>query len=322
MVAKDGTKLSKSKGDTIEELFNDYGVDVLRWWVYSLAFENDIKVDREFFDDAGEAYRKIRNTIRFMLSNLADFTCTQEVSLPAPTSIDAWALNQFDLLSQSVVECYQSYQFRQGNQALYNFCNDTLSAVYLAAVKDRLYCDRPDSPRRRQTQATLFRITDGLCRLLAPVLCHTADEAYRALWKAGSDNTDTCVHLTEFIMSGNTPGFGCTADPAWTQVMAFRDAAQIKLDRAKSELGVENPLDAGLVTPDADGVLARFDSIDLADLLGISQVTIDASAPELKVIDLRSHPRCERSWKRDGTVRTRSDGGLLSDRDAIAIGVT
>ncbi|MFZ4574155.1 MAG: isoleucine--tRNA ligase [Phycisphaerales bacterium] len=329
MVAKDGTKLSKSKGDTVEDLFNEYGVDVLRWWVFSLPFENDIKVDRDFFDDAGESYRKVRNTLRFMLSNLADFqpSTSLRVTSPSagfqapPTSLDAWILSEFDRVAQEVVGCYNAYNFRQGHQAIYNFCNDQLSSTYLAAVKDRLYCDAKDSVRRRRTQSALWELTDGLCRLLAPVLCHTADEAYRALHRC-NEGDDLCVHLSEFIATAGKAGFNTNADPGWGAVLAFREAAQQKLDRAKSELGVENPLDAGIVAPAGDGTLARFDPVDLADMLGVSEVTVNPAANEIKVVDLRGRDRCERSWRRDGTVKRRSDGGLLSDRDAAAVGVS
>ena len=104
-------------------------------------------------------------------------------------------------------------------------------------------------------------------------------------------------------------------------------SAQLALEKAKAPtseggLGVENPLDAGLVLPDPDGKLKQFEAADLADLLGVSRVQLDASAQAPRILDLRDQPRCERSWKRDGTVKKRSDGGMLSDRDAAAVGVS
>jgi isoleucyl-tRNA synthetase len=322
MVDKHGKKMSKSLGNDIkvEDLLKDHGADVCRWWVCSLSYDNDVKVDMEFFNLAGESYRKVRNTLRFMLSNLDDFDKSQARATALEnrgTSIDAWVLSEFDRMVQIVVGAYDTYDFRTAYETLYNFCNETLSSVYLAAVKDRLYCDKADSERRRRTQATLWRITDGLCRLLAPVLCHTADEAYRALHKADAKDASVCVHLMPFISS-----FGAYADDGWARVMRAIDAATGALEKAKAALGVENPLDAGVVLPDADGVLARFDPVDLADLLGVSRVTLDGSAAEARVIDLRNEPRCERSWKRDGTVKVRSDGGMLSERDAQAVGVS
>ena len=324
MIGKDGYKLSKSKGHTVEDLYKLFGADVIRWWVSSLNYENDIKVDDEFFKTAGEGYRKVRNTLRFMLSNLGDFVptvdgceghCVDLGSIPAG-SLDAWVLAEYDALAAGVIDAYHRYDIQSVHKALYQFCSETLSSVYLGAVKDRLYCDGPDSPRRRQTQTVLWELTDGLCRLLAPILCHTADEAHRALWRAGPDDKERCVHMTRFIGS-----YGVEADAGWPAVMAMRERALGALEQAKAGMGVENPLDAGVVLPDPDGVLGRFDMVDLADLLGVSRVGLDATASEPVVVDLRDEPRCERSWKRDGTVKQRSDGGMLSDRDARAVGV-
>ncbi len=326
MVDKDGLKMSKSGGNAlnVDELLKDFGADVCRWWVASLSYENDIKADMEFFRVAGEAYRKVRNTLRFMLSNLYDFqTQTNEPGgglavkeLPS-TSLEAWVVGRFDELDQRVRNAYKEYQFRTATLALYDFCNETLSATYLAAVKDRLYCDRPDSARRRRTQAVLYALTDGLTRLLAPILAHTADEAYRALKGAAPNDTGTSVHLEEFL-----PPYGVEADPDWDAVLRTREAALLALETVrKAEEGIDNPLDAGLVLPDPKGALAKFDMADLADLHGVSQVFLDTSAAEPQVRDLRDQPRCDRSWKRDGTVRQRRDGNMLTDRDAEAVGV-
>ncbi|MFG0253162.1 MAG: isoleucine--tRNA ligase [Phycisphaerales bacterium JB038] len=327
MVDKDGLKMSKSGGNAldVEELLKDFGADVCRWWVASLAYENDVKVDLEFFRVAGEAYRKVRNTLRFMLSNLFDFEPASDApgggldvsALPA-TSLDAWVMARFDEVDQRVRQAYADYQFRAATLTLYDFCNETLSATYLAAVKDRLYCDKPDSPRRRQTQAVLYALADGLTRLLAPILTHTADEAYRALKGAGKDDKTTCVHLQEFL-----PPFGAQADPDWEAVMRGREAGLLALEESrKAEGGIDNPLDAGLVLPDPKGALGKFDAVDLADLVGVSQVMLDPEASQPAVRDLREQPRCDRSWKRDGTVKERTGGSLLSDRDAEAIGVS
>ncbi|MFO0860215.1 MAG: isoleucine--tRNA ligase [Phycisphaerales bacterium] len=315
MVDKDGRKLSKSSGDTVEDLFEQFGVDVLRWWVSSLAYENDVKVDKEFFNAAGESYRKVRNTLRFLLSNLSDYAHDPALLKSiAPQSINAWVLSEFDSLAQQVRSSYETFDFRGVHLKLYDFCNDTLSSIYLAAVKDRMYCDAKASARRRETQATMFALTDGLCRLLAPVLCHTADEAYRALHSAKAD--DVCVHLQT-----NPPSSGVRAHEHWYKVLEARSAATLAMEKAKAELGVENPLDMGVTLADLDGALKDFDPADLADLLGVSRVRIDPNIKSPTIQDLRQEPRCERSWKRDGTVRQRSDGGMLSDRDAAAVGV-
>ncbi len=345
MVDKDGRKMSKSVGNTlnVEDLMRDFGADVMRWWVCSLSYENDVKVDRRFFELAGESYRKVRNTLRFMLSNLDDVPAEmrrelgEDVAapgrghgtptmhgtppLPAPESLDAWVLGEYNALAAEVLEAYGRYEYRTVHSRLYDFCNDTLSSMYLAAIKDRMYCDAPDSPRRRQTQATLWRLTDALCRLLSPVLCHTADEAYRSLLAAG--DAQTSVHTLTAIER-----FDIAPDAAWTTALAMRELAMKAIEEAKAPpaeggLGVENPLDLGLEVDDPSGMLSRLSAVDLADVCGVSRVMLRAGRGELAVrcVDLRGEPRCERSWKRDGTVKRRSDGGMLGDRDAAVLGL-
>lgn len=326
MVDKDGKKLSKSLGNALEvdELLTHFGADVCRWWVASLNYENDIKLDLDFFKVAGESYRKVRNTLRFMLSNLYDFDPKRVMvgvkDIPA-TSLDAWVLDTYNDVAKRVIEAYEAYDFRGAHHALYNFCNDTLSAVYLAAMKDRLYCDTADSPRRRRCQSAMWMLTDGLARLLAPILTHTADEAYRQLHGCNKHDPK-CVHLEVF-----TGKFDVFSDDAWPQVMEMRHDALRALEVAREKDIVENPLDARVNMQDPDGVLKAFaqraggDAFvhDFADLLGVSRVEFGSA--ETTVDSLADEPRCERSWKRDGTVKQRGDGGMLSDRDAAAVAV-
>jgi isoleucyl-tRNA synthetase len=324
VVDKDGRKMSKSLGNAleVEDLLKDFGADVCRWWVSSLPFENDIKVDLEFFKTMGESYRKVRNTLRFLLSNLSDFDPTsggtgfQTRALDAaplePASLDAWALATTAKLQHDVARAYGDFEFRAAHQALYDFCNDSMSALYLAAVKDRLYCDRADSPRRRQTQMVLRTISETLCRLLAPVLPHTADEAFRSLHAKDGDGASS-VHLMTFF------DLDFTSDADWAKVLEARERAQKALEEAK-ELGVENPLDAEIIAPDADGLLSPF-AADFADICGVSRARFDRSAKDVVINDLRNEPKCERCWKRTADTKGRSDGGTLCDRCAEAVNV-
>ena len=333
MVDKDGKKMSKSLGNTleVEDLLKEYGADVCRWWIASLNYENDIKADKSYFDVAGESYRKVRNTLRFLLSNLFDFAPARDgVALEriAPTSLDAWALSEFDALSQRVRSAFEAYDFKTAHGALYDFCNETLSAVYCAAVKDRLYCDKPDSSRRRRTQTAMWHICDGLCRLLAPILPHTADECWRALWESADPDKakSGSVHLLTFA-----PTSGVQVDSHWPAVLRKRDEALKILEAARAEGRIDNPLDAEVCVPDSESLLRDFAqrhhesaqenfAHDFGDLLGVSRVTFQPSG-EGGVRDLRDQPRCERSWRRDTTVKQRAGDHYLSERDAIAVGL-
>ncbi len=319
IVDKDGRKMSKSVGNTInvEDLLKTHGAEITRWWVSSLAFENDIKVDISYFDKAGESYRKVRNTLKFLLSTLSDFkipeyseaTLSHLTTTVSPLSIDGFVLGQCAQLITNVSEAFEGCKFKTAHSLLYDFCNDTLSAVYCTAVKDRLYCDTPNSPARRQTQAVTWAITETLLRLLSPFLPHTTDEAYQSL----TQNPEACIHLQPLIP------FSFTEDTGWATVFDCRNVSLKALEDVKSK-GIENNLDAGLIVPDPQSILEKF-SADLPDLFGVSRVTLRQNAIGIIVEDLRAEPRCERSWKRDTTVKQRSDGGWLSDRDAEAVGL-
>jgi isoleucyl-tRNA synthetase len=152
---------------------------------------------------------------------------------------------------------------------------------------------------------------DALCRMLAVFLPHTADEAFRALAGVGGDAS--CVHMERY----RTLAFTC--DKRWPEILALRELVKGELEKAKAR-GIENPLDAGIMLPTSHHHLEDF-LPDLADLFGVSRVVFARDQSALEIVDLRAEPRCERSWKRDGTVRQRSDGGMLSDRDAEAVGV-
>ena len=314
IVDRDGKKMSKSIGNTIEveDLLKQVGAEVCRWWVFSVPYEGDIKVDMSFFTTAGESYRKIRNTVRYLLSNLYDYTPSADeaaqLAKTDPNSIDGWALGEFCKLQEAVLASYRGANFRDAQVAIFDFCNSTLSSEWFAATKDRLYCDRADGTRRRATQRAMNAVAEGLIRMLAPVLPHTADEAWRAL--KGADAKSVVFEQHVPITFAGAAG--------WPAVFAARESAMKALEEAKSQ-GIENSLDAGLVIPDADGTLKPF-AAELADLMGVSRVTLDPAAKLVSVTDLREEPRCERSRKRDGTVRERADGGLLSDRDAEAVG--
>jgi len=323
MVDKFGKKMSKSGGNAlaVEDLLKDFGADVCRWWVASLNTDNDIKADLAFFKNAGDEYRKVRNTIRFMLSNLSDFdpqTHRRALTESDAASLDAWAVGELNKLIDTVRTAYDNFRFRRVHEAVFNFCNDTMSSVYLAATKDRLYCDAADSDRRRRTQTVLFDIADALIRLIAPILVHTADEAYLALHGRDMKNEST-VHV-EHLPKAIDAKF----EAGWPDAMALRDKVLKALEDAKAQRGIDNPLDAGIEAAVPADLYQKVQPVadELADLCGVSRFAlIENGDTTLAVDDLRDQPRCERSWKRDGTVSERSDGGMLTDRDAQAVGV-
>ncbi len=320
-----GSKMSKSGGNAleVEDLLKQYGADICRWWVCSLSYTNDIKVDWEFFKVASDEYRKVRNTIRFLLGNLNDFNPEkdyQALTFEDRFNIDSWAGLKLRELVETAGEGYQKFQFKKVSEAIFNFCNDAMSAVYLVAVKDRLYCDAPDSLRRRRTQSVMYDITMSLIKIVAPILVHTAEEAWLALNGESVESTDS-VHFHLFPELPELP----EGKADWAPVMEFRQKVLKSLEEARSlENGLKNPLDAGIkavVTTEVAAGLKPFQE-ELADMFGVSRMLITVGdTMDVEIEDLRSEPRCERSWKRDLTVAVRSDGGVLSDRDAAVLGL-
>mgnify|MGYP001823437120 FL=1 len=324
MVTAEGEKMSKSLGNAIdvEDLLKQHGADICRWWTASLNYTHDMKVDWEFFRVASDEYRKVRNTLRFMIGNLADFDpATDRVELVDAdrTSLDWWAMAELSELVSKVHTGYRTYQFKRVVEAVFDFCNDTMSSVYMAAVKDRLYCDPATSRRRRLTQTVLFDAATALIRMVAPVLVHTADEAWLAL-KGLEEDAAECVHLESLPDT-----FDREMGEGWPAVMELRGEVLKTLEEAKESQGIKNTLDAGIeiVLPAERADVIEPFAAELADLFGVSRCAMATGGePSVSVVDFREEPRCERSWKRDGTVKERSDGGLLSDRDAAVVGVS
>lgn len=324
MVDADGRKMSKSLGNTIEveDLLKELGADVCRWWVCSLNYTNDIKVDWKFFGVAAEEYRKVRNTIRFFLGNLNDYDNSKdrrELTDADKHTLDAWAYQKLSEMVNTVKEGYEQFQFRKVNKAIFDFCNDTMSAIYLAACKDRLYCDATDSDRRRRTQTVLFDTVSALIKLVAPVLVHTADEAYLSLTGETLKESKNSVHLGLFP---EVPVV--EADANWDTLFELRAETSKKLEEAKASMGINYPLDAGVEAVMSASAIETLQPYfdDIVDFLGVSRFSfVEGENTEVRIVDLQEEPRCARSWLRNETVKERSNGDLLSDRDADVVGV-
>src|SRR6266496_4354211 len=222
VVDVDGKKISKSgtyaKPTAADHFVGRYGADLLRLWASSIDYTADVPFSEEMFTRLGDAYRRMRNTLRILLGNLHDFPVAGGADpgrpaspMPATTLIDRWILGRLDEVARDCRSAYDAFEFHKVYHILNQFCAVDLSSLYIDITKDRLYCDAPDSPRRRATQTVMREIFDALCRLLAPVLAFTAEEAWRHstggptsrddAGQPGSSRavgTTTSVHLQEF----------------------------------------------------------------------------------------------------------------------------
>ncbi|MFN4242001.1 MAG: isoleucine--tRNA ligase [Tepidisphaerales bacterium] len=331
IVKPDGTKVSKSDKEYVTAMqeVGRHGADLLRLWVCSMDYQGDLPASPKVFTEFADKYRKIRNTIRYLLSNLYDFALPDD---PAGAirgvplrSLDGWALAETDGLVRQVRAAYDDYALHRAFRLLHDFCAVQISAVYANAMKDRLYCEAPDSPLRRRCQLVLWRMADVLVRLLAPMIVFTADEAWEVLPRCGGDRGDgglDSVHLARLPepLLAEVPA---QQQAEWQQLMKLRDDALLQLDQLKKSVGLNKALDAEIVYRGDGPWLADY-GVDLEDLAGCGCHRIEGGPGPLRVevLDRRTTPgyaACARSWKRRPDVGSDPAYPDLSVRDAAAV---
>jgi isoleucyl-tRNA synthetase len=330
VVKPDGRKVSKSDKEyvTATQEIERHGADVLRLWCSSVDYQTDIPTSPKVIQEFGDKYRKIRNTIRYLLSNLFDFNpATQAQEVPA-SSLDGGALAELDTLIAETTAAYEAYQLHRVFRLLHDFCSVQISAVYGNAMKDRLYCEVPDSPIRRRCQTVMHRMAVVLTKLLAPVLVFTAEEAWEQIaHKPAGEEQLASVHLARLP---EAPGQAMSDEQReeWRLLMQLREQALGQLDVLKKEAGLNKATDAEIVYQLNDDALRRAMQAygpDLEDLAGAGYHSFaessEAGPPAaVKVIDRReAYPLCARSWKRRPDVGEDPDYPDLSLRDAKAV---
>jgi isoleucyl-tRNA synthetase len=330
IVDPEGKKVSKSDKNyvTATKEINTHGADLLRLWTCSVDYETDIRTSPETIKEFGDKYRKIRNTLRYLLSNLYDFDPSKDaVTDIPPSSLDGWALAQLDTFITETSAAYDAYQLHRAFRLLHDFCSVQISAVYGNAMKDRLYCEAPNSELRRRCQTVMHRMAVALVKLLSPMLVFTADEAWEYLQRTGEDASLDSVHLS---LKPEPSGVAVTDEQLkeWELLMELRESALQQLDALKKNVGLNKALDAEVIfSVDDDAVRQKLQAygVDLADMVGagyhsFAEAPISAPAASVKVIDRRAdYPACARSWKRRPDVGQDKDYPDLSLRDAQAV---
>ena len=331
VVKPDGKKVSKSDPEyvTATKEIDTHGADLLRLWTCSVDFEGDIPASPKTLKEFGDKYRKIRNTLRYLLSNLYDFdpsgVATSVAEVP-PNSLDGWILHQTDELIREVAQAYDKYQLHRAFRLLHDFCAVQFSSVYGNAMKDRLYCEAPNGPLRRRSQTVMHHIAIVLTKLLAPMLVFTADEAWEQIQhKPAEDRELPSVHLA---LLPEVSGVEVSADQIaeWKELMELRERALSQLDQLKKAAGVNKALDAEVIFEVGDESLRRrlmAYGADLEDMVGAGFHTLvetNVSGVGVKVVDRRTnYQACARSWKRRPDVGSDAHYPDLSARDAQAV---
>lgn len=309
VVDGNGRKMSKSQGNVMapEKVINKFGAEVLRLWVAAQDYQDDIRISDEILQRLSDAYRRIRNTSRYILSNIYDFDPATDMVTDADLlELDRWALSRLESLVGRVETCYNEYEFHVLYHAVHNYCSVELSATYLDIIKDRIYTCATTSLERRSAQTAMYRILDALTRLIAPVLSFTADE----IWAKMPGEREDSVHLAQFPHF-ETSLLDAGLDETYQQLWTVRSDVSKALELARDAKMVGNSLEAK-ITLALDGVECRAllekYADQLATLFIVSRVELvnavedgDSFASEkvsgLKVVVTKADGgKCERCW--------------------------
>jgi isoleucyl-tRNA synthetase len=301
-----GEKVSKSKGGLLnmDEVAREFGADVARLWVATTDYHEDVAVSRDLLKKVGESYRRIRNTFKWILGNLDGFDPASH-SVPDGDLLEAdrWVLARLDEVVADASSAWESYDFSRGVRAVHDFCDRDLSAFWFDFNKDRFYCDEAAGLHRRSGQTAAFRVADALCRLLAPVLVHTADEVWRAL----PGKREESVHLAAWpqARAGREDG---ELLRRWEVLRAVRAEAAVACEALRSAKTIGgNPEARVRVRPAdsaAEAVLRSFGPEPLADLLMVSEVDLLPPGPGKPGVEAEPSPhgKCARCWNLRPTV--------------------
>ncbi|PYK58323.1 MAG: isoleucine--tRNA ligase [Verrucomicrobia bacterium] len=348
VVDLDGKKISKSgtydKPTDAGHFVKKHGADLIRLWASSINFGDDVPFSEEMFTRLGDTYRRIRNTLRILLGNLFDFSLVgvgdagprsataATTELDGATIIDRWILDRLDHVIAECRNAYAVFEFHKVYHSINHFCAVDLSSLYIDITKDRMYCDAPDSPRRRVTQFAMHKIFDALCRLLAPVLVFTAEEAWahrhperneaKQNEVEGSGNETVKVSPRDpstSLRSAQDDGFvdsvhfqlfpdcqaGATDDAVRQQIdqlLRLRGVIGQALEKARQEKLIGNSLEARVILKCDRKTIGSVSKEELEEFFILSDLIIEDAAEASAIVEKTPYAKCARCWRHRETV--------------------
>ncbi|TKW67303.1 MAG: isoleucine--tRNA ligase [Paracoccus denitrificans] len=322
-----GMKMSKSLGNTIvpAEVIKQYGADILRLWVAQVDYTADQRIGPEILKGTADSYRRLRNTLRFMLGNLSEFTDAERVAPADMPELEQWVLHRLAQLDHKVRQGYDAYDFQGVFQALFQFATVDLSSFYFDIRKDALYCDGPDSIRRRSARTVLDLLFHRLVTWLAPILPFTMED----VWLSRFPSDDDSVHLHDFP---ETPADWLNEPLAlkWDGVRRARRAVTAALEVKRADKTIGASLEAApIVHVRDDQMLKALKSVNFADICITSDLSLTADPipaeafrmPDIEgvgvVFELAEGEKCERCWKILPDVGSHAHPGTCARCDAV-----
>ncbi len=315
-------KISKSAQDAYakpmdaEHFVNKFGADIVRLWVSSVNFTDEVPFSEEMFTRLADTYRRIRNTLRILLANIGDFQCGED-SVPASwfTLIDCWMMGRLQEVIATCRDAYEKFEFHRVYHTLNQFCAVDLSSLYIDVTKDRLYCDSIDSARRRATQTVMCAVLDALTKLLAPILAFTADEAWEFAKKTRS------VHL-EKCPEPDAEWINPAVQKRMELLLNLRGIVAQKIEEARQAKLIGNSLEASVTIETDDALRDEFAGLEtmMEEFFIVSEIKLAAGAETRAIVTCTPHEKCPRCWRHRPFVRTENPDCELCDRCAEVVG--
>ena len=307
-----GRKMSKSLGNTIlpKDITEKYGADILRLWVSSVDYREDVRISENILQQMSDAYRRIRNTARFLMGNLNNFDyANDKVDYKDMFEIDKWAMHKLEELKEKTTEYYDKYEFYSLFQEITYFCSMEMSSFYLDIVKDRLYCEGTTSIERRSAQTVLTEVLKVLVRIISPVLSFTADEIWERIPEALKE--EESVHLSKWI-EANSEYLNEELAKKWDKIARLRREVNKKLEAERQTGLIGHSLDARVLLNIANAeysFIKDYTENEVSDLFIVSQVKfVNDNLAESEIegisisVEKASGEKCERCWKYDEEV--------------------
>jgi isoleucyl-tRNA synthetase len=328
-----GTKMSKSRGNVVSphKVIDQYGADILRLWVASSDFKNDVKVSDSILKQNSEVYRRVRNTYRFVLGNISDFDYNDNyVDYEDRKELDRWIMIRLQELIKKVTAAFEKYEYHRVYHDVHNFCTVEMSSLYMDITKDRLYTDGTDSLSRRSAQSTLYDIMMALVVMLAPILPHTSEEVWQFL--PDKVRTEESVFLADWPEAVKEY-YDEDLNAKWDSLLSIRKDVSKALELARADKKIGNSLEAAVElkgNSESQQKLLESELEQLADLFIVSQVDLNNNLNEeenhqgtessvlVKVKEARGE-KCDRCWKYDESVGTHEEHPDICDRCAAVV---
>ena len=303
VVDEEGRKQSKSLGNVVspQKVWDNLGADILRLWVASTDFRSEMVASDEILKQTSDQYRRIRNTFRFILGNINDFSNKDQINFEDQIELDKWIINEGYKLQERVLNLYDKYAYHKAVQAIHNFCVNELGGIYLDIVKDRLYTSKTDSLVRRSCQTSLDKLLNILIRLIAPILSYTAEEIWQSC--PNLNNQEESVFLSNYLTNENKDKLEISNEE-WKRLFEIKDSVNQSIEQLRNDNKLKGSLDAvvNIEAHDADFSILEKLGTELHFLFISSEANIKKGS-SLKInITNSEHEKCVRCWHRDVTV--------------------